>query len=90
LAAIIRNPAAYEAISPRVVGNRRRIVFGELSGKNGTAFLLRLLGLTPTASDAMRIAQTLKQLRVGDLFELNLSETLEAEAVAVEERLSRS
>jgi 2-isopropylmalate synthase len=90
LAAIIRNPAAYEAISPRVVGNRRRIVFGELSGKNGTAFLLRLLGLTPTAPDALRIAQTLKQLRVGDLFELNLSETMEAEAVAVEERLSRS
>ena len=32
LAAILRNPAAYEIIEPKVVGNRRKIVFGELAG----------------------------------------------------------
>jgi 2-isopropylmalate synthase len=45
LAAILRNPAAYEIIEPKVVGNRRKIVFGELAGKNGAAYLLSLLGL---------------------------------------------
>ena len=35
LAAIIQNPQAYELIPPKVVGNSRRVVFGELSGKNG-------------------------------------------------------
>ena len=39
LAAILKNPAAYEPIPPRAVGNRRRIVFGELAGKTGAAYL---------------------------------------------------
>src|SRR5215210_7835068 len=39
LAAILRNPSAYEIIEPRIVGNRRKIVFGELAGKNGAAYL---------------------------------------------------
>ena len=45
LAAILRNPSAYEIIEPKLVGNRRKIVFGELSGKNGSAYLLSILGL---------------------------------------------
>ena len=35
LAAILRNPSAYEILEPKIVGNRRKIVFGELAGKNG-------------------------------------------------------
>ena len=45
LAAILRNPSAYEIIEPKLVGNRRKIIFGELSGKNGSAYLLSILGL---------------------------------------------
>ena len=45
LAAILQNPSAYEILEPRLVGNRRKIVFGELAGKNGAAYLLSLLGL---------------------------------------------
>ena len=77
LAAVLREPAAYEIISPRRVGNRRRIVFGELAGKNGAMFLLRLLGLDGEVSDAEKLAYGLKGLRMGDILEIFLDEELE-------------
>jgi 2-isopropylmalate synthase len=77
LAAVLRNPAAYEIIEPRIVGNRRKIVFGELAGKNGTAFLLSLLGMEAKVNDAQRFAQGLKELRMGDVLEIFLDEKLE-------------
>lgn len=86
IAAIIRKPAAYELVPPRTVGNRRRIIFGELSGKHGAAFLLRVLGLNPSMEEAVKLAQGLKRLRCGDLFELSLSEELEGEALKVEDK----
>ncbi len=77
LAAVLRDPSAYEIISPRKVGNRRKIVFGELAGKNGTLFLLKLLGLNGEISDAEKLATGLKELRMGDVLELVLDEELE-------------
>ncbi|VFJ15311.1 LeuA family protein [Candidatus Nitrosocosmicus franklandus] len=77
LAAILRNPAAYEIIEPKVVGNRRKIVFGELSGKNGSAYLLSLLGLDSTKENSESLARGLKELRMGDILELFLDEKLE-------------
>ena len=77
LAAILRNPSAYEIIEPKLVGNRRKIVFGELSGKNGSAYLLSLLGLDPTKENSESLARGLKELRMGDILELFLDEKLE-------------
>ena len=77
LAAILRNPAAYEPIPPRAVGNRRRIVFGELAGKTGASYLMALLGLDGNETDARAIAAGLKNLRMGDLFEIPLEDGLE-------------
>lgn len=77
LAAVLKNPAAYEIVQPVMVGNRRKIVFGELAGKNGTAFLLSLLGLESKASDAERLAHELKELRMGDVLEIFLDAKLE-------------
>lgn len=77
LAAVLRNPAAYEIIEPRTVGNRRKIVFGELAGKNSTAFLLSLLGLEAKVNDAEKFAHGLKELRMGDVLEIFLDEKLE-------------
>jgi len=77
LAAVLRNPAAYEIIEPRIVGNRRKIVFGELAGKNGTAFLLSLLGMEAKVNDAQKFAHGLKELRMGDVLEIFLDEKLE-------------
>jgi len=77
LAAILRNPSAYEIIEPKQVGNRRKIVFGELSGKNGSAYLLSLLGLDSNKENAASLAKGLKELRMGDILELFLDEKLE-------------
>jgi 2-isopropylmalate synthase len=70
LSAILRNPAAYEPIPPRVVGNRRKIVFGELAGKGGSAYLMSLLGLPKNDEQAKAVAAGLKNLRLGDLLEI--------------------
>ena len=81
LAAILRNPAAYEPIPPRVVGNRRKIVFGELSGKTGAAYLMSLLGLEKDNKQAKKVAMGLKNLRMGDLLEIPLADRLEKKII---------
>ena len=81
LAAIIQNPETYELIPPKAIGNSRRVVFGELSGKNGAAFLMKTLGLEPTVETSQKLARGLKNLR-GDLFELALTDRMEVEAVS--------
>ena len=81
LAAILRNPAAYEPIPPRVVGNRRRIVFGELAGKTGAAYLMSLLGLEKDEESAKAVAGGLKNLRMGDLMEIPLEDRLERKII---------
>ena len=77
LAAILRNPSAYEIIEPKQVGNRRKIVFGELSGKNGSAYLLSLLGLDSNKENSESLSKSLKEMRMGDILELFLDEKLE-------------
>lgn len=77
LAAILRNPSAYEILEPKIVGNRRKIVFGELAGKNGAAYLLSMLGLETSSREAETLAHGLKELRMGDILELYLDERLE-------------
>jgi isopropylmalate/homocitrate/citramalate synthase len=77
LAAILRNPSAYEILEPKMVGNRRKIVFGELAGKNGANYLLSLLGLQTGRNEAEVLARGLKELRMGDILELYLDDSLE-------------
>ena len=86
LAAILKNPAAYEPIPPRTVGNRRRIVFGELAGKTGAGYLMSLLGLEKNTKNAKNIAIGLKNLRMGDLLEIPLDDSVERKIINEEER----
>ena len=81
LAAILRNPAAYEPIPPRIVGNRRRIVFGELAGKTGAAYLMSLLGLEKDEESAKNVASGLKNLRMGDLMDIPLEDRIEKKII---------
>jgi isopropylmalate/homocitrate/citramalate synthase len=81
LAAILRNPAAYEPIPPRIVGNRRRIVFGELAGKTGASYLMSILGLNKDEESAKAVANGLKNLRMGDLIEIPLEDRLEKKII---------
>ena len=89
IAAMIRNSSAYELIPPKSVGNKRRIIFGELSGKNGAAYLLKVLGLNPSLEDSINLAQGLKSLHKGDLFELVMTDELESKAVRVDEEINK-
>jgi len=86
LAAILKNPAAYEPIPPRTVGNRRRIVFGELAGKTGAGYLMSLLGLEKNSKNAKSIATGLKNLRMGDLLEIPLDDSVERKIINEEEK----
>ncbi len=72
LAAVLRNPAAYEPIPPGAVGNYRTIVFGELAGKTGAAYLASLLGLDADKASAERLAEGLKTLHMGDILDIPL------------------
>jgi len=89
VAAIIRNPIAYELIPPKLVGNRRRIIIGGLSGRSESAFLLKILGLNPNESTASSVAKGLKRLKSGDLFEIELSDNMENQILEVEKNLNR-
>ena len=81
LAAILQNPAAYEPIPPRVVGNHRTIVFGELAGKTGAGYLMSLLGIKDDSNTAKNIASGLKNLRMGDVLEIPLEDRLERKII---------
>ena len=81
----MKNPAAYEPIPPRDVGNRRTIVFGELAGKAGAEYLMSLLNLEKDVSSAKNIAKSLKNLRMGDLLEIPL-DTVERKIINEEKK----
>ncbi|KAG2472168.1 MAG: hypothetical protein NPMRTHETA2_2130001 [Nitrosopumilales archaeon] len=63
------------------MGNRRRIVFGELAGKTGAAYLMSLLGLEKNDKSARAVAAGLKSLRVGDLIEIPLEDRFEKKII---------
>ena len=86
LAAILKNPAAYEPIPPRVVGNHRTIVFGELAGKTGAGYLMSLLGIKQDSETAKKIAAGLKNLRMGDVLDIPLEDRLERKIINDEKR----
>ena len=81
LAAILRNPAAYEPIPPRTVGQTRKAVFGELAGKTGAEYLMSILGLEKNVENAKSVANGLKNLRMGDLIEIPLENNIERKII---------
>ena len=81
LAAILKNPAAYEPIPPRTVGQTRKAVFGELAGKTGAEYLMSILGLEKNVKNAKSVANGLKNLRMGDLIEIPLEDNIERKII---------
>ena len=88
LAAILRNPAAYEPIPPRTVGQTRKAVFGELAGKTGAEYLMSILGLEKNVENAKNVANGLKNLRMGDLIEVPLENNVERKIIN-EEKMNK-
>ena len=88
LAAILKNPAAYEPIPPRTVGQTRKAVFGELAGKTGAEYLMSILGLEKNVENAKNVANGLKNLRMGDLIEIPLENNIERKIIN-EEKMNK-
>jgi len=60
VSAVERNPATYEHIKPEAVGNRRRILISDLSGRANLLAKARELGLE--LNDEQRVLEELKRL----------------------------
>jgi isopropylmalate/homocitrate/citramalate synthase len=60
VAAIVRNPAAYEILPPENVGQKRKIIFGKYSGKNAVRLLFSILGL---GNNENKIRLTLNRMK---------------------------
>ena len=62
--AVMKNPRTYEHIEPALVGNERRILVSELSGRSSLVFKARglALDLTKDTPEAKRLLSLLQQL----------------------------
>ncbi len=64
VSAVERKSETYEHIAPEVVGNHRRILVSELSGKSNILFLAQKMGLDldPNKPETKEILQTVKEM----------------------------
>ncbi|MFO7459241.1 MAG: citramalate synthase [Desulfatiglandales bacterium] len=64
VSAILKNPAAYEHIGPETVGNRRRVLVSDLSGKSNIEYKARELGVKVGGNGwgSDKIVQEIKRL----------------------------
>jgi len=64
VSAIMKVPAAYEHMDPQRVGNERRVLVSDLSGRSNVAYKARELGveLDEEGTDSRRIVAEIKQL----------------------------
>ena len=64
VSAIQKNPLAYEHVKPGTVGNRRRVLVSDLSGKSNIEYKANEMGLTLGGNgyDSKRIVKEIKQM----------------------------
>lgn len=62
VSAVMRNEATYEHIDPALVGNLRRILISELSGRSNLQAAAREMGLALDAGTPERVVQKVKEL----------------------------
>ena len=64
VSAIMKNPASYEHMDPEQVGNRRRVLVSDLSGKSNIKYKSREMGikLGGNGYDSEKIVQEIKRL----------------------------
>ncbi len=75
VSAVLKESATYEHIQPELVGNRRRVLISDLSGRSNIFFKLKERGLGDKLSDAARreLLERIKQLEY-DGYELEAAE----------------
>ncbi len=62
VSAIIKNPSAYEHIDPSLVGNRRRVLVSDLSGKSNIEYKAKELGVELSKEQSKEIVKEIKKL----------------------------
>ncbi len=64
VSAIMKNPAAYEHADPESVGNRRRVLVSDLSGRSNIAYKSKEMGidLGGNGFDSRRIVERIKEM----------------------------
>ena len=64
VSAVMKNPAAYEHVEPSTVGNRRRVIVSDLSGKSNVQYKAEELGLRlgGNGKDSREIVGEIKKL----------------------------
>ncbi|HEX2654388.1 MAG TPA: citramalate synthase [Xanthobacteraceae bacterium] len=60
--AIVKDPATYEHVAPEMVGNRRKLLVSDQSGKSNVLAELERVGITVNKSDA-RVARLLDEIK---------------------------
>ena len=60
--AIMKEPRAYEHIEPEQVGNRRRVLVSDMSGRSNIAYKARELGIDPNGFDSREFVSHIKTL----------------------------
>jgi D-citramalate synthase len=61
-AAVLKYPPTYEPITPEMVGQKRRLVFGKLVGSHAIESELKRMGLKPTKEQVREIFEQIKRL----------------------------
>ncbi|MCP3874315.1 MAG: citramalate synthase [Desulfobacteraceae bacterium] len=75
VSAIMKNPKAYEHIPPEIVGNERRVIVSEQSGKSNIEYKAKELGvdLSKSGANGHQIVSSIKELE-DDGFEFDAAE----------------
>ncbi len=62
VAAILKVEESYQHIDPARVGNQKRVLVSELSGRGNIAYKAREFGLNPDSEEVQRVLQRVKEL----------------------------
>ncbi len=62
VSAIMKLPRAYEHIEPELVGNRRKVLVSDLSGKSNVEYKARELGVELNGSDRQKVVSEIKRM----------------------------
>ncbi len=62
VSAIMKLPEAYEHIEPEQVGNRRKVLVSDLSGKSNVEYKARELGVELNGSDRQKVVSEIKRM----------------------------
>ncbi len=60
--AIMKEPRAYEHIAPELVGNSRRVLVSDMSGRSNVTYKAQELGIDPNGLDSREIVRHVKDL----------------------------